>query len=112
MLAVLGACRSDEPIEPPQPLYGEDPIEYPLTLWDQGVEGETVVRVHVTDRGVADSAEVQTSSGVPALDSAALLGILETRFRPARQGERRIDAWVSVPIEFSQRPQPPRPGGA
>ncbi len=101
------ACGSDAPIEPPEPLYGEEPVEYPLSMWDSGVEGRTVLRVHVTARGEVDSVEVAESSGTPALDSAAVEGVSAMRFRPARQGDRRIDAWATVPIEFTQRPPAP-----
>lgn len=102
---LLVGCGSDAPIERPQPLYGEDPIDYPLEMWDGGIEGEATLRVRVTSRGVVDSVEVVTSSGHPALDSAAVTGIAEMRFRAARRGERRIDAWATVPIHFTQRPR-------
>lgn len=100
----LTACESDLPIEKPEPLYGEQPVDYPLEMWDQGVEGRTVLRVLVTDKGTVDAVEVLESSGIDQLDSAAVQGIRGTRFRPARQGDKRIDAWATVPIDFTQRP--------
>ena len=108
LLATLGAgCAGDQQIERPTPL-GEAPIEYPLALWDQDVEGETLLRVRVTDTGAVDSVEVLQSSGHTAFDSAAIAGALELRFQPARRNGRRIEVWAEVPVHFSKRP---RPGG-
>lgn len=108
--AVAAACTSDLPIEAPEPLYGEEPVNYPLEMWDQGVEGRAVLRVLVSDKGTVDEVEVTKSSGMPELDSAAVKGIRETRFRPARQGKKRVAAWATVPVDFTQRPVRSRVG--
>jgi protein TonB len=94
-------------IEQPVPRYGEQPIEYPLTLWDQRVEGETVLRVRVTEMGAVDSVEVSTSSGNANLDAAAVKGIRELRFQPGRRDGERVRVWVSIPVVFSTSPIPP-----
>ena len=105
-LAVLAACAGDREIDQPAPL-GEVPIVYPLSLWDQGIEGETLLRVRVTDVGQVDSVEVVESSGHAAFDSAAIAGARELRFEPARQDGKRIRVWARVPVHFSKRPRPP-----
>ncbi|MGD2070702.1 MAG: energy transducer TonB [Gemmatimonadota bacterium] len=106
--ALLGACAGDQEIDSPTPLYGEIPIDYPLQLWDQDVEGETLLRVLVNDEGGVDSVEVVEPSGHPAFDSAAIAGARELRFQPARRDGKRIDVWARVPVHFSKKP---RPGG-
>ena len=93
-------------MEQPSPLYGDVPIEYPLNLWDQDMEGETLLRVRVTNTGEVDSVEVLESSGYQAFDSAAVSGALELRFRPARRDGKRIEVWAKVPVHFSKRPRP------
>ena len=65
LLLALG-CGGEGEIQQPAPLYGEVPIEYPLQLWDQDKEGETLLRVRVTDTGQVDSIEVVESAGIPA----------------------------------------------
>jgi TonB family protein len=102
----VGACAGDGEIEQPAPLYGEVPIDYPLHLWDQDMEGETLLRVRVTDTGQVDSVEVVDTSGHPAFDSAAVNGAREIRFRPARRDGKRIEVWAQVPVHFSKRPRP------
>lgn len=105
-LAVLAGCRPPTPSEDPRPL-GEVPIRYPIELWDDDVEGETILRVLVGDTGDVDSIEVMTSSGHAAFDSAATEGARSLRFSPARTDDgTRIAVWTEVPVRFSKRPRP------
>jgi TonB family protein len=106
LLAAAGACRDEAEIEQPRPLFGEVPIEYPLHMWDEDMEGETLLRVRVTDTGAVDSVEVAESSGYAAFDSAATAGAHALRFTPARRAGKRIAVWAEVPVYFSKRPRP------
>jgi TonB family protein len=105
IVALTSGCAADQQIERPTPLYSEVPIDYPLELWDSDVEGETLLRVRVTDMGQVDSAVVLESSGHEAFDSAAIEGALELRFQPARKNGKRIEVWAEVPVNFSKRPR-------
>lgn len=105
LLPTLVGCAGDQQIERPTPLYGEVPIEYPSGLWDQNVEGETLLRVLVSETGGVDSVEVAQSSGHAAFDSAAIAGARELRFQPARRNGKRIEVWAQVPVHFSKRPR-------
>jgi TonB family protein len=108
----LAACGADQPIEQPTPLYGENPIEYPLELWDEGVEGEAVLRVLVSESGGVDSVEVLQPSGHEGLDSAAIAGAKKLQFSPARSDGKRTAAWARVPVRFSKKPRTRDPGGS
>ena len=103
---VVGGCTGDAEVEQPVPLYGENPIEYPLELWDQGVEGETILRVLVDPQGRVDSVEVKESSGHEDLDEAAVEGARELRFQPGRKNGERVEVWARVPVHFSKEPEP------
>jgi len=105
-LALAGGCAGEGEIDQPAPLYGDVPIDYPLRLWDQDMEGETILRVRVNDTGGVDSVEVFESSGHPDFDSAAVRGAKDLRFSPARRDGERIDVWATVPVHFSKRPRP------
>lgn len=104
--AASAGCTSDGQIQQPSPLYGKVPIQYPLQLWDQNREGQTLLRVRVTDTGVVDSVVVEQSSGYAAFDSAAVAGVKALRFKPARRNGKRIRVWVDVPVNFSKKPRP------
>jgi TonB family protein len=104
LLLVGGAAACSDgplPIHQPEPMPGPTPFEYPISMWDERVQGETTLLVHVTAVGDVDSARVHTSSGHEELDSAAVAGAFRMRFAPARQGERRIPMWTRLPVRFS-----------
>ena len=105
LAAALG-CGGEGEIEQPTPLFGNVPIEYPLHLWDEDMEGETLLRVRVTDIGAVDSVQVLRSSGYASFDSAAVAGARDLRFTPARRDGERIAVWAEVPVQFSKRPRP------
>ena len=100
------ACGGEGEIEQPTPLYGAVPIDYPIQLWDQDMEGQTMLRVRVSDTGTVDSVEVVGSSGYEAFDSAAVAGARDLRFSPARRDGERIEVWTTVPARFLKRPRP------
>jgi protein TonB len=106
LLALTASCRVEGDVEQPRPLFGEVPIEYPIHMWDQDMEGETVLRVRVGDTGGVDSVEVVESSGYASFDSAAVAGAQRLRFTPARRDGKRIEVWAQVPVLFSKRPRP------
>lgn len=104
LLAVLiiAGCGGDLPEVEPELIITTSPFEYPLELWDQGVEGETVLLVHVNSLGQVDSVKVHLSSGHAQFDSAALAGAYRLRFVPGRRGDKRVDMWARLPVKFSQ----------
>ena len=106
LLLLVAACAGDQEIERPAPLYGDVPIDYPIELWDQDIEGQTLLRVRVTEMGQVDSVVVLESSGQLAFDSAAIAGARTLRYRPARKNGKRIVVWAEVPVHFSKRPRP------
>ena len=99
------ACGGDE-IERPRFLSGEVPIEYPLQMWDQDVEGETVLIVRVSATGTVDSVRVLESSGHRAFDSAAVEGARHLQFSSARRGGKQVEVWAHVPVRFSKSSRP------
>lgn len=104
-LFALSACAGEDELEQPVPLFDvENAVEYPLELWDEGVEGSTLLRIRVTDGGDVDSVEVAESSGHSGLDSAAVEGVRELRFQPGRKNGERTRMWATLPVEFSTRP--------
>jgi len=102
----VSGCSGDQEIESPSPLSASVPIDYPLDLWDQGIEGSSILKVRVTDLGNVDSVVVMESSGYEAFDSSAVRGARTLRFSPARQGDKRIEVWAHVPVHFSKKPRP------
>ena len=97
----LAACER-EPVVETEPVALTPPaFQYPEELWDAGVEGRTVLRMRITEGGAVDSARVETTSGYPAFDSAALAGTGEMRFEPAKRDGNPVPKWVLLPVEFA-----------
>ena len=85
--------------DPPQPLSVIRPI-YPEIAQEAGIEGTVVVQVFVDKKGrVKDTVILK---GIPntGLDEAAISAIRKTRFRPAKQRERPVGVWISIPVNF------------
>lgn len=76
---------------------------YPALSRRMGEEGKVILRVHVTERGLADEVQIRTSSGSERLDKAAQEAVRQWRFVPARRGDTPVAEWVAVPISFSLR---------
>jgi len=101
-LAWLGGCRgADEPVQQPVATVGENPIEYPVSMWDRKVEGETVLMLHVDELGNVDSAYVETTSGQAEFDSAAVTGARKLQFSAGRRGEHAVAMWTRLPVRFA-----------
>ena len=100
-LLVTACERVEEPLQQPVPVGDRNPVEYPVSLWDQRLEGETVLLVHVDQRGDVDSAYVERTSGQAAFDSAALAGARQLRFTPGRKGDRYVAMWTRLPVRFA-----------
>jgi TonB family protein len=81
----------------------ELPFRYPARLWRSGVEGEVVLRIHITEVGAVDSVVLETSSGHEELDAIALRGARELDYHPALKGEEPVAVWALVPVRFSGR---------
>ena len=98
-LTLLVACAEELPESAPRQLEGS-PFHYPEELWDAGVEGETLLRLFVTEGGSVDSVRVERSSGYAAFDSSAVTGARDLQFEPARRGPEPYALWVLLPVQF------------
>jgi protein TonB len=108
-----GSGNGAEPgFEVPVMVNPESPVRYPEDLFAQRVEGIVMLRLYVDERGgvLPDSTRLAESSGFPALDSAALAGVPQMRFAPARRDGEPIATAFLQPVHF-RHPERARPGG-
>jgi len=78
---------------PPNPVY-------PQRSRRTGEQGRVVVRALVDVAGRPAQVALQSSSGHPALDDAALSAVRAAQFRPYAEGGVPQVAWVIIPINF------------
>ena len=85
--------------DPPVPMSNIRPL-YPEIAQEAGIEGVVVVQAFIDEKGRVK--ETLILKGVPntGLDEAAMEAIRKTRFRPAKQRERAVGVWISIPVNF------------
>ena len=83
---------------PPQ-LLSKMSIKYPSKAKRDGVKGEVVLRILVSNTGAVSKVEVEKS--IPLLDSAAISAVEKLRFKPAKKYGMPTDVWVRVPLNFN-----------
>jgi TonB family protein len=98
---VNGSGSSSAGIALMQARYRETPRpDYPESARRDGREGRVLLRVLVDDQGRSKQVEINSSSGSEALDRAAAEAIKRWRFHPARYGDKAVETWLRIPIEF------------
>ena len=85
--------------DPPVAMSPIRPL-YPEIAQEAGIEGVVVVQAFIDQKGRVK--ETLILKGVPntGLDEAAMEAIRKTRFRPAKQRERAVGVWISIPVNF------------
>ena len=93
---------SSDADQPPVAINPVSPVDYPVPLLEQGIEGRVLLRLYADSTGTLapDSTRVAESSGYPALDSAAVSGAVSLRFAPARRHGRPVAGAFLQPIHF------------
>lgn len=76
--------------------------DYPLAQLNEGVEGVTEITMYVTSEGEVVYSEVAVSSGIAALDDAALISAMKTHFPVGYATVKGLprDFRISVPFYF------------
>lgn len=74
--------------------------EYPRLSRQRNEQGKVVVNVLIGVDGIAQKAELKTSSGFERLDQAALTTAKAWRYVPGKRGGVPEAMWFAVPINF------------
>lgn len=94
-----------EPIvEPPKfgAAYLNNPApKYPTSSRRAGEQGRVLLKVLVSEQGMPEEVELDTSSGFERLDQAAIDAVKKWSFIPAKRSNQPISAYVLVPVKFS-----------
>ncbi|HKJ68104.1 MAG TPA: energy transducer TonB [bacterium] len=90
--------------EPPELIGGmqalQRAIKYPEIAKEAGVEGTVIVQAFINQEGSVE--EVVIVKGVPktGLNEAAIEAVQRTKWKPAKQRDRAVGVWYSIPIVF------------
>ena len=92
---------SHAPITHALPVYRRNtPPQYPLMARRRGYQGRVLLEVLVRKDGRAGFIRLARSSGYEVLDRAAIKGVRNWLFHPAKRGDELVEMWVEIPIRF------------
>lgn len=101
-------AKADAPaepvIEPPRfgAAYLNNPAPtYPPSARRLGEQGRVLLKVLVSENGMAETVQLDTSSGYEKLDRAAIEAVKRWSFIPAKRSNQPVSAYVLVPIKFA-----------
>lgn len=81
--------------------------EYPPQLKEAGIGGTAHVWFFINEGGQVLRAQINETSGHPALDQAALRVAEIIEFTPALNRDETVPVWISLPITFTTRNETP-----
>ncbi|HEX9653692.1 MAG TPA: energy transducer TonB [bacterium] len=92
--------------EPPTPMGGYDSIrknlKYPEIARKAGIQGMVVVGVLIDEKGNSLKTQVLKESGMKVgFEEAAQAAVMSIKWKPARQRDKAVKVWVSIPVRFS-----------
>ncbi|KOF53695.1 energy transducer TonB [Achromobacter sp. DMS1] len=76
---------------------------YPMASRRLREEGRVLVLVEINTQGLVDRASIDTSSGYPRLDDAALTAARKARFKPYTRNGVAYPAKAKIPFDFVMR---------
>ena len=110
--AIEAMAPGPRPDSLPVILNADLPFRYPAELYARKVQGNVTLWVHIDSTGQIrpESTTVVESSGYPSLDSAALAGSRELRFKPATASGKPLAVSLLFPVYFRHPEAPALPG--
>jgi len=90
--------------EPPQPIGGFGAIQsklvYPEIARKAGIEGQVTVYAHIDEKGNVKDTKILVPLGNSGCNEAAVAAIKAVKWKPAKQRDKPVAVWVSIPVKF------------
>lgn len=90
--------------EPPQPIGGFQAIQkklvYPEIARKAGIEGQVTIYAHIDEKGNVKNTRILVPLGNSGCNEAAVAAIKAVKWRPAKQRDKPVAVWVSIPVKF------------
>ena len=90
--------------EPPEPIGGfaaiQSKLVYPEIARKAGIEGTVTVQARISDSGVVIDTRILVPLGNSGCNEAAVAAIRAVRWNPAKQRDKPVTVWVSIPVRF------------
>lgn len=90
--------------EAPAPIGGfaaiQRKLDYPEIARKAGIEGTVIIYAQVSDKGSVLRTKVVKPLGNSGCNEAAIKAIKAVKWKPAKQRDKPVTVWVSVPVKF------------
>lgn len=90
--------------EPPQPIGGFEAIQkklvYPEIARKAGIEGTVTVYANINEKGDVINTKILVPLGNSGCNEAAVAAIKAVKWKPAKQRDKPVTVWVSIPVKF------------
>lgn len=90
--------------EPPQPIGGFGAIQsklvYPEIARKAGIEGQVTIYAHIDEKGNVKDTKILVPLGNSGCNEAAVAAIKAVKWKPAKQRDKPVAVWVSIPVKF------------
>ncbi|AVG15109.1 hypothetical protein CFN79_04105 [Chromobacterium vaccinii] len=100
--AVASAPAAARPA--PRNAWNNPSPPYPTRSIKEGEAGTVRLKMHISAEGTVQAVALDSSSGYPRLDQAAMTAARTWRFIPAKRGGKAIPYIFIIPIQFSLKP--------
>ena len=79
----------------------DDLIIYPEHARKAGIQGKVFVSAFINEHGIVTETRIVRGLPNTGLDEAAIEAVKKSRWHPARQRDKKVGVWLTVPIVFS-----------
>jgi protein TonB len=91
--------------EPPEPIGGyaaiQKNLKYPEIARKAGIEALVIVGVLIDEKGNSIKTQVMNEVGHKiGFEEAAQAAVMAVKWRPAKQRDKPVKVWVSIPVRF------------
>jgi protein TonB len=90
--------------EPPEPIGGFGAIQsklvYPEIARKAGIEGTVTVQAQISETGEVINTRILVPLGNSGCNEAAVAAIRAVKWKPAKQRDKPVTVWVSIPVRF------------
>lgn len=90
--------------EPPEPIGGFGAIQaklvYPEIARKAGIEGTVTVQARISETGEVIDTRILVPLGNSGCNEAAVAAIRAVKWKPAKQRDKPVTVWVSIPVRF------------
>ena len=90
--------------DPPKPVGGfqtiQDNLVYPELAQKAGIQGTVVVQAKISEKGEVIDTRIMVPLGNCGCNEAAVAAIKAAKWESAKQRDKPVTVWISIPIRF------------